>query len=256
MIRTLTVRVDLLERLYLGWSKSTDVAGPMRELGRLLEQAAPRAWLGVIDGGEVLCLQQNFMGLPVESKEPLYTESQLSGVYGADPLACSGCVSGCIRCRATTCPGCNGTGTGTDMGDCAEVACMCNGSGKLPAEPYPHGHELHREVFMARESFLGGETFEDGVRGLIAELKVAREESHRNRVDFSFMTEERDKLLAENKRLVKDSSAEMFLVLSGEVRRLRSALDQARELLALVAKHQLMPDDLNAVDKWLEKNRE
>lgn len=41
-------------------------------------------------------------------------------------------------------------------------------------ELYPHGHELHKEVFMARDSYCGGESFEDGVRGLIAELKEAR----------------------------------------------------------------------------------
>lgn len=41
-------------------------------------------------------------------------------------------------------------------------------------EQYPHGHSLHRAVFMARESYAGGETFEDGVRGLIAELKDTR----------------------------------------------------------------------------------
>ena len=41
-------------------------------------------------------------------------------------------------------------------------------------EPYPHGHPLHKAVFMARESYIGGETFEEGVRGLIAELKDAR----------------------------------------------------------------------------------
>jgi hypothetical protein len=42
------------------------------------------------------------------------------------------------------------------------------------AESYPHGSPLHKEVFMALESFSGGDTFEDGVRGLIRELKEAR----------------------------------------------------------------------------------
>lgn len=41
-------------------------------------------------------------------------------------------------------------------------------------EPYPHDHPLHKAVFMARESYTGCESFEDGVLGLIAELKDAR----------------------------------------------------------------------------------
>lgn len=41
-------------------------------------------------------------------------------------------------------------------------------------EPYPHGHPLHKAVFMARESYTGSESFEEGVRGLISELKEAR----------------------------------------------------------------------------------
>lgn len=44
-------------------------------------------------------------------------------------------------------------------------------------EPYPHDHPLHKAVFMARESYTGDETFEDGVRGLIADLKDARKAS-------------------------------------------------------------------------------
>jgi hypothetical protein len=41
-------------------------------------------------------------------------------------------------------------------------------------DPYPHGHPLHKEVFMALSVYGGGDTFEDGVRGLIAELKEIR----------------------------------------------------------------------------------
>lgn len=43
-----------------------------------------------------------------------------------------------------------------------------------PNNGYPHGHPLHKDVFMALESYNGGDTFEDGVRALIAELKEAR----------------------------------------------------------------------------------
>lgn len=41
-------------------------------------------------------------------------------------------------------------------------------------EAYPHGHRLHKEVFMALECFQGDDTFETGVRRLIEELKQAR----------------------------------------------------------------------------------
>lgn len=34
------------------------------------------------------------------------------------------------------CPGCNGTGEGVDMGDCAQIACMCSGTGRITA-PQP-----------------------------------------------------------------------------------------------------------------------
>lgn len=39
---------------------------------------------------------------------------------------------------------------------------------------YQHGSELHKAVFMALSSWTGGDTFDDGVRGLIAELKELR----------------------------------------------------------------------------------
>ena len=45
---------------------------------------------------------------------------------------------------------------------------------ELKIEPYPHDHPLHKAVFMARESYTGDESFEEGVLGLIAELKDAR----------------------------------------------------------------------------------
>lgn len=78
-------------------------------------------------------------------------------------------------------------------------------------EPYPHGHPLHKAVFMARESYTGRETFEDGVRGLIAELKDALESlsvvtaeltaagiAYRIRGDvIAELTAERDRLLQE-----------------------------------------------------------
>lgn len=41
-------------------------------------------------------------------------------------------------------------------------------------EPYPHGHPLHKAVFTALGSYVGIDTFEDGVRGLVSELKEAR----------------------------------------------------------------------------------
>lgn len=45
---------------------------------------------------------------------------------------------------------------------------------ELKIEQYPHDHPLHKAVFIARESYTGGESFEEGVLGLIAELKDAR----------------------------------------------------------------------------------
>ena len=99
---------------------------------------------------------------------------------------CPGChLIQCGQCRAYF-----DFATGADPGnDCASVDALRAAISPMwnaranPAqlsdtqELYPHGHPLHKAVFMARESYTGGETFEDGVRGLIAELKDVRRAS-------------------------------------------------------------------------------
>ena len=96
---------------------------------------------------------------------------------------CPGChLIQCGQCRAFF-----DFATGADPGnDCASVDAlraaivpMWNARSQ-PAqlsdthEPYPHDHPLHKAVFMARESYTGGETFEDGVRGLLSAEDVRR----------------------------------------------------------------------------------
>lgn len=58
--------------------------------------------------------------------------------------------------------------------DALEAECEMLRNTTGAREPYPQDYPLHKAVFMARESYTGDETFEDGVLGLIAELKDAR----------------------------------------------------------------------------------
>ena len=75
-----------------------------------------------------------------------------------------------------------------------------------PATPtYLHGHPLHKAVFLVLSSYTGSDTFEDGVRGLIAELKAAR---------------------AALQRLIDDSAA-----LRANYEDLDAAVEQAQKLL-------------------------
>ncbi len=39
----------------------------------------------------------------------------------------------CPGMKTEQCPGCGGSGEGIDMGECALVSCMCNGTGRIPA---------------------------------------------------------------------------------------------------------------------------
>jgi len=92
---------------------------------------------------------------------------------------CPGChLIECGQCRAFF-----DFATGADPGnECetvdalrAAIAPMWNTRAKPDTqELYPHDSPLHKAVFMARDSYTGDETFEDGVLGLIAELKDAR----------------------------------------------------------------------------------
>ena len=80
---------------------------------------------------------------------------------------CPGCKS--ENCMAAACPECGARYALIASEDVAAAPAQPEAQ-----EPYPHDHPLHKAVFMARESYTGGETFEEGVRGLIAELKDAR----------------------------------------------------------------------------------
>lgn len=83
-------RIVELDKKY-GWALS--------ELAAIKAQE-PVAWVGAIEDGVPL--------LVVEPKNwkatPLYaapaSEAKAQGVYSTDPLACSGCASGCFRCAS------------------------------------------------------------------------------------------------------------------------------------------------------------